>query len=70
MGMVVIQPFISVSQLKKTKTKFLRYTGYFNSIRNPTKQDLLLILVLVRQQNYLNCKPRVLHMLKTCYQIS
>ena len=23
--------------------------------KNPTKQDLLLILVLVRQQNFLNC---------------
>ena len=25
------------------------------SIKNPIKQDLLLILVLVRQQNFLNC---------------
>ena len=31
MGMVVIQPYISVSKLKKIKTKFLRYTGYLNS---------------------------------------
>ena len=31
MGMVVIQPQISVSKLKKIKTKFLRYTGYLNS---------------------------------------
>ena len=28
MGMVVIQPYILVSKLKKNKTKFLRYTGY------------------------------------------
>ena len=49
MGMVVIQPYILVSKLKKTKTKFLRYTGYLNSIKH-IKQDLLLILVLVRQQ--------------------
>ena len=34
---------------KKIKTKFLRCTGYLNSIKNPIKQDLLLILVLVRQ---------------------
>ena len=27
MGMVVIQAKISVSKLKKIKTKFLRYTG-------------------------------------------
>ena len=33
MGMVVIQPYILVSKLKKTKTKFLRYTGYLNSIK-------------------------------------
>ena len=26
-----------------------------NSIKNPIKQDLLQILVLVRQQNFLNC---------------
>ena len=55
MGMVVIQPYILVSKLKKIKTKFLRCTGYLNSIENPIKQDLLLILVLVRQQNFLNC---------------
>ena len=28
MGMVVIQPYILVSKLKKIKTKFLRCTGY------------------------------------------
>ena len=33
MGMVVIQPYISVSKLKKIKTKFLRCTGYLNSIK-------------------------------------
>ena len=32
MGMVVIQPYISVSKPKKIKTKFLRCTGYLNSI--------------------------------------
>ena len=55
MGMVVIQPYILVSKLKKIKTKFLRCTGYLNSIKNPIKQDLLQILVLVQQQNFLNC---------------
>ena len=55
MDMVVIQPYILVSKLKKIKTKFLRCTGYLNSINNPIKQDLLQILVLVRQQNFLNC---------------
>ena len=46
MGMVVIQPYISVSKLKKNKTKFLQCTGYLNSIKKPIKQNLLLILVL------------------------
>ena len=33
MGMVVIQPYILVSKLKKIKTKFLSCTGYLNSIK-------------------------------------
>ena len=33
MGMVVIQPYLLVSKLKKIKTKFLRCTGYLNSIK-------------------------------------
>ena len=45
MGMVVIQPYILVSKLKKIK--FLRCTGYLNSIKNAIKQEILLILVLV-----------------------
>ena len=61
---VVIQPYILVLRLKKIKTTFLRCTGYLNSIKTPIKQDLLEILVLVRQQNFLNCKPRVLQLLK------
>ena len=32
--------------------------------KTPINQDLLLILVLVRQQNFQNCKPRVLQLLK------
>ena len=69
MGMVVIQPYIFVSKLKKTETKFLRCSGYLNSIKTPIKQDLWLILVLVGQQNFLNCKPHVLQLLKTRYQV-
>ena len=37
MGMVVIQPCILVSKLKKIKTKFLRCTGYLNSIKKTYK---------------------------------
>ena len=33
MGMVVIQTYILVSKLKKIKIKFLRCTGYLNSIK-------------------------------------
>ena len=50
MDMIVIQPYILVSKLKKIKTKFLRCTGYLNSIKKPIKQDLLLIRVLVQTE--------------------
>ena len=33
MDMVVIQPYILVSKLKKIKTKFLCCTGYLNSVK-------------------------------------
>ena len=33
MGMVVIQPYILVSELKKTNTKLQRCTGYLNCIK-------------------------------------
>ena len=54
MGMVVIQPLILVSKLQKTKTRFLRYTGYLTAITDHIKQDLFQSLVPVRQQNFLN----------------
>ena len=50
MGMVVIQPYSLLSTLKKTKTKWLPKLH-----KKPIKQYLLLIHVLVRQQNFLNC---------------
>ena len=73
-GMVVIQPYILVSKLKKIKTKFLRCTGYLNSIKNPIKQDLLLILVLVRQQNFSKLLTSCLtalkkHVIKYCEKV-
>ena len=43
------------AKLKKIKTKFLRWTGLPKLHKNPIKQDLLLILVLERQQNCLDC---------------
>ena len=47
MGMVVIQPYISVSKLKKAKTKFLCCTVYLNSNSNSssgTKTELSKLL--------------------------
>ena len=41
MGMVVIQPYILESKLKKIKTNFLCCTGYLNSIKNHIKQNFL-----------------------------
>ena len=55
MGMVVIQPCILVSKPRQGLYVILRFTGYIISIQKPTKQDLLLILVPVLQQNFLNC---------------
>ena len=63
MGMVVIQTYILVSKLKKIKTKLLCCTGYLNSVKKNYKARFL-ILILVQQQNFLNCKPRVLQLLK------
>ena len=68
MGMVVIQPYISVSTLKKIKTKFLRCTGYLNSIK-PYKARFI--------ANSSSCTTTELSKLltlcftaiKTCYQV-
>ena len=40
---------------KENQDKFLRYTGYLNSIRTPINQNLLPFLAFIRQQNFLNC---------------
>ena len=44
-------------------------TDFLNFIKQTIKQDFLLILVLVRQQNFLNCLPRVLKVLSIGYQV-
>ena len=56
--------YILVSKQTKTKTKFLRCIGYLNSKKNSINEGLLLILVLVRPQDFLNCLPHVLQLLK------
>ena len=48
MCMLVMMSYILLEKLKNTKTRVLRYNSYLNSIK-PIKQDLLLILVLVRK---------------------
>ena len=48
MGIVVIQPWILVSKLKKQRHSSTLY-WLPKRHKNPIKQDLLLILVLVRQ---------------------
>ena len=50
MDMIVIQPYILVLKLKKTKLYWLPKFHKKN-----IKQDLLLVLVIVRQQNFVNC---------------
>ena len=66
--MVVIQPNILV---KKIKTKFLRCTAYLNSIKNPKKQDLMLILVTTEFAKLLtSCLKAVKkHVIKYCEKV-
>ena len=53
MGMVVIQPYILVSKLKKQDmAPTLYWLPKFH--KEPIKHELLLIIVLVRQHNFLN----------------
>ena len=70
MCMVVIQPYILVSKLKKIKTKFLRCTGYVNIHKKPYKARFI--------ANSSSCSTTELSKLltscltavkKTCYQI-
>ena len=51
---------------KENQDKVLTLYRLLKLHQTPIKQDLLLILVLLRQQNFLNCKPHVLQLLKTC----
>ena len=64
MGMVVIQSYILVSKLKKIKTKFLRCTGYLNSIKKRYKARFIANSSSCTTTNFLNCYSRVLQLLK------
>ena len=72
MGMVVKQPYILVSKLKKTKTRFLRCTGYSSSCTTTELSKLLTscftavkISKVAKIRNRYNQAPH----LKTCYQV-
>ena len=68
MGMVVVQPYILVSKLKKPKTKVLLCTGNLNSINNYKARFIA---------NSSSCMTTELSILlttcltavKTCYQV-
>ena len=68
MGSVVIQPFISVSKRKKIKTKFLRGTGYLNSIKTYIARFIAnssSCATTERSKLLTSCLTAV----KTCYQV-
>ena len=68
MDMVVIQPYILLSKLKKTKTKFLRCTGYLNSIKN-YRQDLFANSSSCMKTELSKLLTSCLTAVKTCYQV-
>ena len=68
MGMVVIQPHILVSKLKKIKTKFLRCTGYRNSIKT-YKARFIANSSSCTTTELSKLLTSCLKAVKTCYQV-
>ena len=68
MGMVVIQSYILVSKLKKIKTKFLRCTGYLNSIK-PYKARFIANSSSCTTTELTKLLTLCLTAVKTCYQV-
>ena len=68
MGMVVIQPYILVAKLKIIKTKFLRYTGYINSIK-PYKARFIANSSSYTTTELSKWLTSCLRAVKTCYQV-
>ena len=66
MGMVVIQPYILVSKLKRIKTKFLRCTGYLNSIK-PYKAKCIAYSSSCATTELSKLLTSCLTAVKTCY---
>ena len=50
-----LESSVVVQELELSIFFLYRFFVELNSIKNPIKQDLLQILVLVQQQNFLNC---------------
>ena len=68
MGMVVIQPYISVTKLKKIKTKFLHCTGYLNSIKT-YKARFIANSSSCTTTELSKLLTMCLTAIKTCYQV-
>ena len=69
MVMVVIQPYILVSKLKKIKTKFLRCTGNLNSIKKPFKARFIANPSSCTTAELSKLLTLCLTAVKTCYQV-
>ena len=68
MGMVVIQPYILVSKLKKIKTKIICCTGYLNSIK-PQKARFIANSSSWSTIELSKLLTSCLTAVKTCYQV-
>ena len=68
MGMVVIQPYISVTKLKKIKTKFLHCTGYLNYIKT-YKARFIANSSSCTTTELSKLLTMCLTAIKTCYQV-
>ena len=71
MGMVVIQLCFLESKLKKTKDKVPTVYWLPKLHKNIIKQNILIILVLVRQQNLLTSCPTAVkkHVITYCEKV-
>ena len=74
MGMVVIQPYIFGVTAKENQDRVPMLYWLHKLHKTPIKQDLLLILVLVRQQSFLNVLTSCLtpvkkHVTKYCEKV-
>ena len=69
MGMVVIQPYILVSKLKKIKTNVLHCTGYLNLYKRPYKARFIANSSSCTTTELSKLLTSCLTAVKTCYQV-